>query len=87
MIFGTTRRNHDPKRSIEEMKKKLPEDLKISACTLAEEIRKGEWDRQCNKSLPIPRSQKLIEELESRTPGFKRSEYESALALGMYETR
>lgn len=76
-----------PCRSIDEMKNELPENLKRSAATLAEEIRKGDWDGQWDTSLPVPRSQKLIAELESRCPGFTRADYDAALAFGMYVTR
>lgn len=64
------------------------EELRLVACTLAEEIRGGLWEHVKDLRLkPAPACRELIDELRNRCPGHDVSAYQQALANGLFETR
>jgi hypothetical protein len=65
-----------------------PEELRLAACSLAEEIRDGRWSHLRElASKPAPAISELIEELRKRCSGFPIETYQRALADGLFETR
>jgi hypothetical protein len=53
---------------------------------LAEEIRDGRWNHVADRK-PGPACTELIDELRKRCPGFSVSDYQQALADGLFASR
>jgi hypothetical protein len=66
----------------------IDKQLADAGYTLAEEIRDGRWRHVADLvRKPAPACPELIDELRRRCPGFSDSDYQRALADGLFASR